>query len=151
IVESHLLAGLTLGPEVSRARSAGPRTDPVVEIKAILKRIRILIYASGLSREDIEAISIRNDGARWQALYAIVAAERILQNALDLFRAQIPPKTSPSARGRTGALHIQAIARAMALAWRQLTGRLPAKDNIKFQGLLHAAITSIFEDSANEP
>ena len=150
-VASHLFAGLTLGPEVSRARSAGQlRTDPVAEIKGILKRIRTLLYATGLSRDDIEAISIRNDGARWQALYAIVAAERLLMKALDLFRAQIPAK-APSVRGRTGALQIQAVARASALAWRQLTGRLPAKGNIKFQGLLKAALTSIFGDSVKEP
>jgi hypothetical protein len=152
IVASHLIAGLTLGPEVSRARSAGQlRTDPVVEIKAILKRIGLLLFATGLSRDDIEAVSIRNNGARWQALYAIVEAERTLKKALGLFQAQIPAKTAPSARGRTGALHIQAVARAMALAWRQLTGRLPGKDNVKFHGLLHAAITSIFGHPVKEP
>src|SRR5438270_2743800 len=32
-------------------------------------------------------------------------------------------QTSRSPRGRTGALHRQAVARAMALAWRQLTGQ----------------------------
>jgi hypothetical protein len=39
----------------------------------------------------------------------------------------------------------------MALAWRQLTGRLPAKDNSKFHGLLLAAIASIFGHPVKEP
>ena len=39
----------------------------------------------------------------------------------------------------------------MALAWRQLTGRLPAKDNSKFHDLLQAAIVTIFGDRVKVP
>jgi hypothetical protein len=39
----------------------------------------------------------------------------------------------------------------MAHAWRQLTGRLPAKDNSTFHGLLGAAIASIFGHPVKEP
>jgi hypothetical protein len=152
VVVSHLIAGLTVGPEASRARSVGQlRVDPRVEVKGVLKRIRSILYASGLSRDDIEAISISNDSDRWQALYAVLTAARALEKALALFQSQIPAKIGVSPRGRMGALHIQALARAMALAWSQLTGRLPAKENVKFQGLLLAAITSIFGDPAREP
>jgi hypothetical protein len=45
----------------------------------------------------------------------------------------------------------QAVARAMAGAWRELTGRLPAKDNSKFHGLLLAAVATLFGHPANEP
>ena len=152
VVTSHLVAGLTLGPEVSRARSAGQsRVDPVAEIKGARKRIRTILPATGLSRDDIEAIATSNTGDRWQALSAVVAADRALEKALALFQAQIPAKTGRLPRGRTGALHNQATARAMALAWRQLTGRLPAKDNSKFHGLLLAAIASIFGHPVKEP
>jgi hypothetical protein len=44
----------------------------------------------------------------------------------------------------------QAVARAMAGAWRRLTGRPPAKDNFKFHGLLLVASASIFEHPAEE-
>src|SRR5438876_5717781 len=71
VVTSHLVAGLTLGPDVSRARSAGrPGVDPVAEVKGTLKRIRNLLYAVGPSRDNIEAIAISNDDDLWQALNA---------------------------------------------------------------------------------
>src|SRR5262249_25336254 len=42
VVASHLVAGLTVGPEVSRLRSAGqPPVDPVTAAKQCLKRSRI--------------------------------------------------------------------------------------------------------------
>jgi len=53
--------------------------------------------------------------------------------------------------GRTGALEVQALATAMAKAWRVLTGRLPAKGNVKFHDLLNAVITTIFGDGAKKP
>jgi hypothetical protein len=149
VVTSHLLAGLTIGPEAFRARSAGQlRVDPVVEIKGALKHIGTVLYAAGLTREDIAAIG--NDGDQWKALRAVLTAEHALENASALFR-QIPVKTSRPAGGRTGALHIQAMTRAMANAWRVLTGRLPAKDNLKFHGLLLAAVATIFGHPAKEP
>jgi len=152
VVASHLVAGLTLGPEVFRARSTGRlRVDPVVEIKGARKCIRSILYATRLSHDDIETISISNDGDWWQALYAVVVADRALEKARALFQARIPAKTSSSPHGRTGKLHNQAVARAMALAWRQLTGRLPAKDNSKFQHLLQAAIVTIFGDRVKVP
>jgi hypothetical protein len=69
------------------------------------------------------AYSQHSPCARWQALSGIVTADRALANALEFFEAQLPMQTSRSPRGRTGALHRQAVARAMALAWRQLTGQ----------------------------
>jgi hypothetical protein len=150
VVASHLVAGLTLGPEAFRARSAGKDlVDPVVEVKGALRRVRIVLRASQLNPEDIEALSDKHD--RWNALYAVLSAERALEKALAMFQAQIPAKTGRSPRGRVGALHIQAVARAMAGAWRTLTGRLPAKDNSKFHELLHAATTTIFGHPAEEP
>jgi hypothetical protein len=152
VVASHLVAGLMWGPEVSRARRAGQsRVDPVVEIKGARSRVRAILDATRLSRDDIEAISISNEGDRWQALSAVVVADRALERALALFQTEIPAKASRSPRGRTGALHNQAVARAMAHAWRQLTGRLPAKDNSTFHGLLGAAIASIFGHPVKEP
>jgi hypothetical protein len=151
VVASHLVAGLTLGPEVFRARSAGRLcVDPKVEIKGARRRIRSILYATRLSHDDIETISISNDDDWWQALYAVVAADRALEKALALFQARIAAKTSRSL-GRIGVLHNQAVARAMALAWRQLTGRLPAKDNSKFQHLLQAAIVTIFGERVKVP
>ena len=151
VIASHLVAGLTLGPEVSRARSAGQSTvDPVVEIKSAQRHIRAVLRTTNLSRDDIEAISISHKGDQWEALDAVLTAERALENALVLFKNR-PPAKSRSPRGRTGALHTQAVTRAIAQAWRQLTGRLPAKDNAKFHRLLLAAITSIFGYPENQP
>ena len=64
-----------------------------------------------------------------------------------VFRSQ----TSGLPRGRAGALPVQAVARALATAWRVLTGRLPAKDNEKFHDLLLAAAATIYGHPENEP
>ena len=152
MVASHLVAGLTVGPEVSRLRSAGqPPVDPVTETKRILKRIRIFLHATGSTRDNIEAIAVSYEGNWWQALYAVLTAERDLEKALALFQSEGSGKSGRSPRGRTGALHYQAIARATAGAWRELTGRLPAKDNSRFHSLLAAAIATIFGHLVKEP
>jgi|SRR5262245_35970614 len=151
VVASHLVAGLTLGPEALRIRHPHNQdlVDPVTEVKGALKRLSKIVFATGLSREDIETIS--NDADRWQPLRAVVTAERALKRALQLFEPQTPAKASRPARGRTGDLHVQAVARAMAGAWHQLTGGLPAKDNSKFHNLLLAAITTIYGHPDKEP
>jgi hypothetical protein len=150
VITNHLVAGLIFGPETFRAQSAGQyRVDPVVEIKGALKRIGAVTGAIGWTREDIEGLSNKDDW--WEAIYAVLSAEHELQHALAKFRSQNAEKTSRSSGGRTGALHIQAVARALAGAWRLLTGRLPAKNDKKFHGLLHAAVASIFGHPAKEP
>jgi hypothetical protein len=152
VVASHLVAGLTVGPEVSRLRSAGqPRVDPVREIKSVLKRIRNFLHATGSTRDNIEAIAVSNHGSWWQALYAVLTAERDLEKALALFQSEVSGKSGRSRSGRTGELQYQAIARATAGAWRELTGRLPAKDNSKFHGLLAAVSVTIFGHFVKEP
>ena len=91
VVASHLVAGLTLRPNVARARSAGrARVDPVREVKGALGRIKTVIRATGLTSDDIEAIALSNHGDWWQALDAVLSAERALGKALALFRSQIP-------------------------------------------------------------
>lgn len=150
VITSHLIAGVAFGPEAFRARSAGQyRIDPVVAIKGALKRIGTVTRATGWTREDIEAISNKDEW--WEALYAVLSAEHELQIALAKFRSQIAGKTGRSPRGPTGALHIQAVARALAGAWRVLTGYLPAKNDKTFHGLLHAAVATIFGHPAKEP
>jgi hypothetical protein len=151
IIASHLVAGLLFGPEAFRARGVGrKRIDPVVEVKQALKHVRTVLQACGLSRENIDVLSYK--GNRWHAaLYAVQSAEHALGGALELFQPQISEKTRRSPHGRTGALHNQALARAMAGAWRVLTGRLPAKDNVRFHGLLHAASATIFGHRFKEP
>jgi len=149
VITNHLVAGLVFGPEARRARSAGQyRADPMPEIKRALRHVRAITRSTGLSREDIEGISNKNDW--WQAISVVFSVEHDLENALAMLRSQTSTKTD-SPRGRTGALHIQAVARALALAWRELTGGLPAKDNQKFHDLLLAAVATIFGHPAKEP
>jgi hypothetical protein len=149
IIASHLVARLVFGPEGSRARSAGQyRVDPVVEIKGALKRIGAITRSTALTREDVEAISNKDEW--WQALSAVYSAEYELQMALAIFRSQ-PPSKTPSRRGPIGALHIQTVAIALALAWRVLTGQLPGKTNKNFHDLLLAAVATIFGHPAKGP
>jgi len=148
VITNHLVAGLVFGPEARRARSAGQyRADSMLEIKRALKHVRAITRSTGLSREDIEGISNKNDW--WKAISAVFSAEHDLENALTNLRSQTSRKTD-SPRGRTGALHVQAVARALALAWRELTGGLPAKHNEKFHDLLLAAVATIVGHAAKE-
>lgn len=151
VVASHLVAALSMGPEVFRAhRSEKLRVDPVVEIKGALRRIAD-IRASGPRPEQVACmVTTGNDGC-WEARQEILFAERHLKKALDFFKAQPRVKTSSSPRGRSGDLRTQAVARAMAGAWRELTGSFPAKDNCTFQRLLLAAMTTIFGHPEPEP
>jgi hypothetical protein len=149
VITSYLIAGLSFGREAFRARSPGQyRADPVVELKGALKRIHAVTKATKLTHEDIEALSDKDEW--WEALNLVCSAEHALENALALFRSS-PRKSHRSARGPTGALHIQTVARAMAGAWRALTGHLPAKDNEKFHDLLAAAVATIFGHPAKVP
>jgi hypothetical protein len=149
IIASHLLAGLSLGPEAFRARGVGRRRiDPRVKLRQARFHVRAVLGVCGLSREDIAALSPK--GNRWYAaLSAVLLAEGAIDDALQLFELQTQARSSP--RGRTGALHYQALTRALARAWRVLTGRLPAKNNVKFHELLRAAATTIFGPPSQEP
>jgi len=150
IIASHLVARLVFGPERSRARSAGQsRVDAMLEIKGALKRIGAITRSTALTREDVEAISNKDEW--WQALSAVYSAEHDLQKALAIFRSQAPSKTGSLRRGPIGALHIQAVAIALARAWRVLTGQLPGKTNKNFHDLLLAAVATIFGHPAKEP
>jgi hypothetical protein len=145
VITSYLVAGVIFSPEAIRAKSAGRyRVDPVVEIRGALKRIGAITRATGWSREDIQGLS--NKDARWEAFEAVFAAEHALEKALALFRSQ----TTRLPRGRAGALHVQAVARAMATAWRVLTSRLPAQNNKNFHNLLAAGVATILGDAATE-
>jgi hypothetical protein len=146
VITSYVVAGLIFSPEAIRAKSVGRyRVDPMAEIKGALKHIRAITRATRWSREDIEGLS--NKDAYWDAVEGVFAAEHALQKALPIFQSQ----TIRLPRGRAGALHVQAVARVMATAWRVLTGRLPAQNNGNFHKLLAAGVATIVGDAAKEP
>jgi hypothetical protein len=135
---------------VFRARSVGQlRVDPGLEIKGALKHIGAITRSSALTREDVETLSSENEW--WQALSAVYSAADDLKKALAIFRSQPPKKTRYLQAGPIGALHIQAVASALARAWDELTGHLPGKNNKKFHDLLLAAVATIFGHPAKEP
>ena len=76
LVPQHSIAKVPYSQQ--RGRRAGKdRVDPVVELKGALGRIGTVIRATSLTREDIEALSDKND--KWKALYAVLSAERALR------------------------------------------------------------------------
>jgi hypothetical protein len=151
VIASHMVASFLVGPEAFRARAIGnKRVDPVTELKKARTHIRTVLGACGLSRENIAALSHTTD-ERNAALYALLVAEQELANALQFFERPIVAKSRLFPRGPTGRLHIQALARALARAWSVLTGRLPAKNNVKFHALLSAARRTVFGGAFKEP
>ena len=151
-VVTNLLCAMIIGPEAARARAGKlARVDPVRELKAIIKRVSLFIRATTtLSREDIDAL--RDDENEWRPHKLIVSAERNLREALTLLEQLERAKPRARSRGgRTGNLDIQAVARAMATAWRELTGSLPAKDNLSFHSLLSAATITVLGDLPRDP
>jgi hypothetical protein len=151
-VVTNLLCAMLLGPEAARARGRKlDRIDPIRELKAITKRVGMFIFdTTTLSREDIEALV--DDQNEWRPHKLIVSAERNLREALALIQQleRTKPRAHPR-RGRTGDLDIQAVARAMATAWRKLTGELPGKETLSFHSLLSAATVTVLGDLPNEP
>jgi len=151
VISSHLVAGLSFGPEALRARSSGrERVDPVAEVKIALQHIRKVLGVCGLSRDELRGL--RNCEGRWKALSELASGERALEASLESFGLSGASKDiHRTPRGRTGALHIQGVANALVRAWRHLTGRFPAKDNVRFHDLLSAAVVTIFGHAPREP
>jgi hypothetical protein len=115
VIASHLVASFVVGPEAFRARGIGKkRVDPVTELKKARKHVRTVLGACGLSQENIAVLRHTAD-ERYAALYAVLVAEQELANALKFFERPIDPKSRLLPRGRTGRLHIQALAHALAL------------------------------------
>jgi hypothetical protein len=151
VVTNHL-CGITLGPEAARAGGRKlDRIDPIRELKAITKRVGMFIFdTTTLSREDIDALI--DDENEWRPHKLIVSADRNLREALALIQQleRTKPRAHPRG-GRTGHLGIQAVARAMATAWRKLTGELPGKENLSFHSLLSAATITVLGDLPHDP
>jgi hypothetical protein len=150
-VVTNLLCAMTIGPEAARARGGKlDRVDPVRELKTIIRRVGMFIRATTtFSREDIEALI--DDENEWRPHKLIVSAERNLREALTLLEQLNAKPRTRSRGGRIGNLDIQAVARAMAIAWRELTGSLPAKENLSFRSLLRAATLTVLGDLPREP
>lgn len=144
------LFGLTMGPEVGRARiNKSNRIDPVHELTQALVHIGEVLRTTTLSTEDIEVMVGEEDDLR--ILKLVASAQRNLRAAVGMLRPLVQQHARPSRVGRTGDLGIQAVSRAMALAWRELVGSLPAKDNTSFHGLLSAAVVTLFGELPEEP
>jgi len=151
VIASHLVASFVVGPEAFRARGIGKkRVDPVTELKKARTHVLAVLGACGLSPEDIAGLRHAAD-ERYAALYAVRVAEEELANALLFFDRPLDTKSRLFPRGRTGRLHIQALAGALVRAWSVLTGRLPAKNNAKLHRLLTAAGQTVFGRAFEEP
>ena len=150
VFSSYLLTGLTLGPEAVRSRAGkSRRIDPVHELEHALEHVDAVLSTTTSTPGDIEAL-VGEEGDL-KVLQFAAAAQRNLQAALELVQRLVGDEPAPSPRGRTGRLDIQAVARAMALAWLELTDQLPSKDNISCQNLLSSAVATVFGYPENEP
>jgi hypothetical protein len=150
VFSSYLLTGLTLGPEAVRSRAGkSRRIDPVHELERALEHVDAVLGTTTLSPEDIEAL-VGEEGDL-KVLQLAAAAQRKLQAALELVQHLDADEPAPTPRGRTGRLDVQAVARALALAWLELTDQLPSKDNISFQNLLGSAVATVFGYVEDEP
>ena len=103
---------------------------------------------------------MRLDEELFGHLTNVVTAETLIDNAVKFLIENAKrnygeetdfTKPAPPRRGRPGALEIQGIVGACADAWKELIGKNPGKNNIKFHDLLHAAAETVLGPLDPEP
>jgi hypothetical protein len=144
VFSNNLLFYMTLGPEARRAQAGKPETiDPIEELNEALFHVAAVLQTTTLPPAHGEALY--EDEEDEVKVLKLVASDIV----------RVTPQPAPGTRsrkgGRIGDLDIQAVTRAMVVAWRELTGDLPSKDNLSFRHLLVAASATVFSDLPHEP
>ena len=131
----------------------------ITELKTALRHIDRALETLSPRREEIKYL-VRLDEELFGHLTNVVTAETLIDNAVKFLIENAKrnygeetdfTKPAPPRRGRPGALEIQGIVGACADAWKELIGKNPGKNNIKFHDLLHAAAETVLGPLDPEP
>jgi hypothetical protein len=150
VAARSLIRAIMLGPEVMRAGRENQKTR-IDELKKALRHIDRAIGTLARDRRDMKALSDQDPVFQYWA--DVINAEQSITNAVHCFIEEYE-KLKPdrvSFRGRKGMLALQGIAQNMVLAWEELTGTLPGKNNTHFHDFLHASATTVFGPLESEP
>jgi hypothetical protein len=139
-VNSALVVALLCGPGAEMTHREADRTR-IAELQKALTHLDLFFQTFGPDRGELA------DRREEDPLFAHIAEvsgaafhiSRALEYLKNLYAEDEKNRSLRPPGGRRGNLDLQAIARMMAQAWETLTGKLPAKNNVKFQGLLAAA------------
>ena len=139
-VNSALVVALLCGPGAEMTRREADRTR-IAELQKALTHLDLFFQTFGPDRGELT--DRREEDPLFAHIAEVSGAEFHISRALEylknLYAEDEKNRSLRPPGGRRGNLDLQAIARMMAQAWESLTGKLPAKNNVKFQGLLAAA------------
>jgi hypothetical protein len=139
-VNVALVAALLVGPGAEMTQRESERTR-IAELQKALTHLELFFQTFGPDRGELA--ERREEDALFAHIAEVNEAEFRISRALGYLKnlhaenQKNQPPRPPG--GRRGNLELQAIARTMVQAWEKLTGKLPAKNNVKFQDLLAAA------------
>lgn len=146
IATRGLLMGIMFAPNVELA-SLEREKKAVEDIRSALTHINRAIEPLARDRQDMKALSDLDPlFAAWKD---VINAEQLLKSAVHVFSKEYEQHRSQStirwsSSGRPPRRELQGIAQSSVVAWQQLTGSLPAKNNVAFHEFLRAAATTVF-------
>ena len=154
-----LILALLTGPGAEETQREMERTR-IIELKTALKHVDRALKTLAPDREDIRSLGGDEDEELFVRLADVVRAETLIQNAVKFLienakrnYGEETDLTKPARprRGRPGALDIQGIVHCCDIAWKELIGKKPGKNNVNFHGLLCAAAETVLGPLDPEP
>jgi hypothetical protein len=143
-VNIALVVALLLGPGAEMTRRESDRTR-VAELQKALTHLELFLQTFGPDRGELT--DRREEDPLFAHIADVSGAEFHISRTLKYLKNRNAEDEKnhplPPSGGRRGNLELQAIASTMAQAWERLTGKLPAKNNVKFQDLLAAAAKTV--------
>jgi hypothetical protein len=155
-----LVFALLAGPGAEETHRESERTR-IIELETALKHVDRALKTLAPDREDIRGLAEEEDADElFVRLEDVVRAETLIQNAVKFLienakrtHGEETDLTKPARprRGRPGALDIQGIVHCCDIAWKELIGKKPGKNNVNFHGLLCAAAETVLGPLDPEP
>jgi hypothetical protein len=141
-VNKALVLALILGPGAEMTQREADRTR-IAELQKALIHLELFFQTFGPDRGELS--DRREEDPLFAHIADVTEAEFHISRTLEYLKNAEEEKNRPlpPSGGRRGNLELQAIASTMAQAWERLTGKLPAKNNVKFQDLLAAAAKTV--------
>jgi hypothetical protein len=143
-VNTALVLALLLGPGAEMTSKQADRTR-IAELQKALTHLELFFQTFGPDRGELT--DRREEDPLFAHIAEVSGAEfhisRTLEYLKDRYAENEKNRALPPSGGRRGNLELQAIATTMAQAWERLTGKLPAKNNVKFQNLLADAAKTV--------
>ena len=143
-VNTALVLALILGPGAEMTSRQADSTR-IAELQKAQTHLDLFFQTFGADRGELT--DRREEDPLFAHIAEVSGAEFHISRTLEYLKNRHAEneknRALPPSGGRRGNPELQAIASTMAQAWERLTGKLPAKNNVKFQNLLAAAANTV--------